>query len=56
MVSEQQENMIDDDQAADEIDEKKFLLMYWRCDEGKGNVINDMTDNGLNFYSDQSQN
>lgn len=39
--------MADEEMGADDIDEKESLVLYWRCDEGKGLYINDMTDNEL---------
>lgn len=47
-LNNQEERMADEDLGADDLDEKQSLVLYWRCDEGKGIVINDMTDNDLN--------
>ena len=45
----------DDDPAAkveeinvDDFNEKQYCLMYWRCDEGKGDTLMDVTDNEMN--------
>jgi hypothetical protein len=32
----------------DDFDEKQYCVMYWRFDEGKGEVVTDMTDNEVN--------
>eukprot|EP00351_Strombidinopsis_sp_SopsisLIS2011_P004761 CAMPEP_0116887922 /NCGR_PEP_ID=MMETSP0463-20121206/22639_1 /TAXON_ID=181622 /ORGANISM="Strombidinopsis sp, Strain SopsisLIS2011" /LENGTH=37 /DNA_ID= /DNA_START= /DNA_END= /DNA_ORIENTATION= len=37
--------MIDSDAEIDDIEDKGYLIAYWRCDEGKGAMINDVTDN-----------
>ena len=28
--------MLNQDQEADDLEEKKYVVFYWRCDEGKG--------------------
>ena len=33
------------EEDAFEIDEKRHLIAYWRCQEGKGNRIGDITEN-----------
>jgi len=39
--------MATDDMASDDIEEKQLILLYWRCDEGKGTLISDMSDNEI---------
>jgi len=30
---------VTDEMCSDDINEKQYLLAYWRCDEGRGNQI-----------------
>lgn len=37
--------MATDEMTSDDINEKQCVILYWRCDEGKGTLISDMSDN-----------
>ena len=43
------------EEDAFEIDEKKYLIAYWRCQEGKGNRIGDITENEINLVPSENQ-
>lgn len=39
--------LLSDDASVESFDEEKSILFYWRCAEGKGAVINDLTEYNL---------
>jgi len=43
----EQENL-EADLNVDDFNEKQYCVMYWRFDEGKGEVVTDITDNEVN--------
>ena len=51
-----EQDVIDDETRADDVDESKHVMLYLRCDEGTGDSLSDLTDNQfkVSLSSDQA--
>jgi hypothetical protein len=47
-IDEGEQEALEVELNVDDFDEKQYCVMYWRFDEGKGEVVTDMTDNEVN--------